>query len=233
MNILLLGPPGAGKGTQAKRLEEAYGLIQLSTGDMLRAAVAAGSELGNKAKAVMDSGGLVPDDLIVAMIDERTARPDCAGGVLFDGFPRTLAQAEVLENMLAAKGQRIDVVVEMRIVDEHLIDRIVGRFSCAACGAAYHDRFNRPREEGVCDLCDSTEFTRRGDDNAETMEKRLAAYHAQTKPILPFYEECGVLQLVDGMAPIDDVTHQIRRVLDEARGDDNVNQGLTRFKRFL
>lgn len=217
MNVLLLGPPGAGKGTQAKRLEETYGLVQLATGDMLRAEVADGSSLGVKAKAIMEAGSLVPDDLIIEMISDRMARPDCATGVLFDGFPRTVAQAEALEKMLGAKEQRIDLVIEVKVVDESLVERIVGRFTCPDCGAAYHDRFNQTKKEGVCDVCGGTEFHRRADDNAETMGKRLSAYHEQTQPLLPFYDERGVLRSVDGMAAIDDVTRQIQTVMDAAQ----------------
>ncbi len=216
MKLILLGPPGAGKGTQAKRLEEAYGIIQLSTGDMLRAAVRAGTEIGQKARAVMEAGGLVPDEIVVSIIAERIAQPDCAKGFILDGFPRTLAQAEALDKMLAERGSKIDHVIEMKVDDAALIERLSGRFSCASCGAAYHDHFNRPKVEGVCDVCGGREFVRRKDDAAETVAARLKAYHAQTAPLLPYYRKRGVLHTVDGMADIDEVTRQIRAALDGA-----------------
>jgi adenylate kinase len=213
MNIILLGPPGAGKGTQAKRLEERHGMVQLSTGDMLRAAIAAGTELGRRAKAIMDAGQLVSDDVMVGMIRERLGQPDVAKGFILDGFPRTVPQAEALDRMLAEIGKKLDRVVEMKVDDEALIDRVSGRFSCKKCGAAYHDRYNRPKREGVCDVCGGTEFQRRPDDNADTMKTRLAAYHSQTAPILPYYREKGLLATVDGMADIDEVTRQLEAAL--------------------
>jgi adenylate kinase len=214
MNIILLGAPGAGKGTQAKRLEERYRMVQLSTGDMLRAAVASGSELGRQAKEIMDAGELVPDDLVIRMISERIGEPDCAEGFLLDGFPRTTAQAEALDAMLAEKGLKLDAVVQIRVDEEALVERITGRFTCAACGAGYHDKFQRPEIEGVCDNCGGTDFVRRDDDNEETVRKRMDAYRAQTAPILPHYEAQGVLLGVDGMADIDEVTEQLYKVLD-------------------
>ncbi len=217
MNIVLLGPPGAGKGTQAKRLQDASGLVQLSTGDMLRAAVASGSEIGRKAKAIMAAGALVPDEIMIAMIGERVSQPDCAKGFILDGFPRTVPQAEALDRMLAASGKTLKHVIEMVVVDGALVDRISGRFSCAKCGAGYHDTYSQPKVKGRCDSCGSTEFNRRADDNAETVKARLAAYHAQTAPILPYYENRGLLRRVDGMAPMDDVTREIRAVLDLPR----------------
>jgi adenylate kinase len=218
MNVILLGPPGAGKGTQAKRLEKRHNLIQLSTGDMLRAAVASGSELGRKAKSVMDAGHLVPDDLMIAMIADRIGQADCAKGFILDGFPRTTPQAEALDRMLGAKGLQLHAVIEMQVDEEVLVDRITGRFTCARCGAGYHDRYQKPKMAGVCDNCGGTEFKRRVDDTEETVRTRLAAYHAQTAPILPYYRGRGVLQAVDGMASIDEVTRQIEGVLAAAMG---------------
>lgn len=216
MNLILLGPPGAGKGTQAQRLTERRGLVQLSTGDMLRAAVASGSEVGRTAKAVMEAGGLVPDGVMVRMIEERIEAPECAGGFILDGFPRTLAQAEALDDMLARKGHRLDAVIEMRVEDPALVERIAGRFSCAGCGAGYHDRFQPPGTEGVCDRCGGTAFTRRADDNAETVRARLAAYRAQTAPLLPYYRASGALRSVDGMAAVECVGGEIDEMLDGA-----------------
>jgi adenylate kinase len=213
MNIILLGPPGAGKGTQAQRLQQERGLVQLSTGDMLRAAVASGSELGNKAKGIMERGELVPDALMVGLIEDRIAQPDAAEGFILDGFPRTEAQAKALDQMLDKAGKKLDRVVEMEVDEKALTERIVGRFSCAKCGAGYHDKFKRPKVDGVCDVCGSKEFTRRKDDNAETMKTRMVAYRAQTEPLLPYYSARGVLRKVDGMAAMDAVYGQISAVL--------------------
>lgn len=213
MNIILLGPPGAGKGTQAQRLETRFGMVQLSTGEMLREAVASGSALGLKAKEIMEAGRLMPDDLMILMIGDRIDQPDCRKGFILDGFPRTTPQAMALDQMLAEKGLQLDYVVEMRADEEALVERICGRFSCAKCGAGYHDRFKQPRRAGVCDVCGGTEFTRRGDDNEATVRRRLEAYHAQTAPILPYYEEKGTLAVVDGMGDIDEVARQIEGVL--------------------
>jgi len=214
MNLLLLGPPGSGKGTQAKRLEDAYGLVQLSTGDMLRAAVRAGSEIGRRAKQIMDSGQLVPDEVVIQIIADRIALPDCRRGFILDGFPRTTAQAEALDAMLAAKGLVLDHVIELKVDEGILTDRIGGRFACAKCGAGYHDRYQKPKMEGVCDVCGSREFVRRADDRPETVAARLKTYRELTAPILPYYEGKGVLKRVDGMAPIDEVARQIRAILD-------------------
>ena len=209
MNLVLLGPPGAGKGTQAKLIEEKYGLIHLSTGDMLREAIASGSELGKQVKEIVESGALVPDTTIIQMIEARIAAPDCAKGFILDGFPRTVRQAEALDGMLERKHLKIDHVIELKVDDDALVKRISGRFSCAACGAGYHDAFKRPKTEGVCDDCGGKEFSRRKDDNPETVKARLEAYHAQTAPILPYYRERAVLRTVDGMADFDGVTVQI------------------------
>ena len=213
MNIILLGPPGAGKGTQAQRLQQERGMVQLSTGDMLRAAVASGSDLSRKAKGIMERGELVSDELIVGLIEDRIAQPDCAKGFILDGFPRTQAQAEALDRMLAASGARLDRVVEMEVDEAALAERIVGRYSCAKCGAGYHDKFKTPKVAGVCDVCGTKEFTRRKDDNAETVKTRMAAYRAQTEPLLPYYSARGVLRKVDGMAAMDEVYRQITGVL--------------------
>lgn len=213
MILLLMGPPGAGKGTQSKRLEEAYGLVQLSTGDMLRAAVASGSDLGNKAKEIMARGDLVPDDLIIDMIAARIEQADCAKGFILDGFPRTVPQAEALAAMLADKGLSLDHVIELTVDDDAMVKRITGRYTCAKCGKGYHDEFEKPAKDGVCDKCGATEFTRRADDNEGTVRNRLDAYHAQTAPILAYYKEQGVLNDVDGMADIDAVTAQLKGVI--------------------
>jgi len=217
VKLVLLGPPGAGKGTQAKRLEELRGLKQLSTGDMLRAAAAAGTPLGLQAKQVMEAGQLVRDDLMVALIEERIAQADCAKGFILDGFPRTVQQAEALDAMLAASGRGgIDLVIELAVDEPALIERIAGRYSCAKCGAGYHDKFKQPKVPGVCDRCGSTEFVRRPDDRAEAVAVRLEAYRKQTAPILPYYRARGLLRSVDGMAPPEEVAAAIDKLLDEA-----------------
>lgn len=214
MNIILLGPPGAGKGTQAKLLEDRRGLKQLSTGEMLRGAVAAGSELGRKAKVIMDRGDLVSDDIVVSIIAERLDNPDVKKGFILDGFPRNAAQARALDRMLEAKGLKLDAVVEMKVDDEALVGRIAGRYTCAKCGKGYHDQFERPKRDGVCDVCGSTEFIRRPDDNEATVRSRLDIYHKQTAPLAAYYAAEGILRSVEGMASIQEVTRQIEQVLN-------------------
>src|SRR5262249_13954674 len=216
MNLILLGPPGAGKGTQAKRLEQKHGLVQLATGDMLRAAIASGSELGRRVKAIMDAGRLVSDDIIIGMIAERIAQPDCAQGVILDGFPPTVPQAEALDAMLGERGQKLDHIILIEVDEPVLIDRLSGRFTCGNCGASYHERYHRPKVEGVCDICGSTNFVYRPDDRAETLKTRFEAYRNQTAPILPYYRAKGILRTIDGMAEIDEVTRQIEKIIAEA-----------------
>ncbi len=213
MNLILLGPPGAGKGTQAKLIEARSGARQLSTGDMLREAVAAGTEVGRQADAVMKRGELVSDDIVIAIISDAIEEPGRGKGFLLDGFPRTLAQAEALDRLLADKAKTLDAVVELRVDDEKLIKRLAGRFTCANCGEGYHDEFKQPRTPGVCDKCGATEFSRRADDNEETVRSRLKAYHAQTEPLIEFYRAAGKLVSVDGMRAIDDVDDEIQSKL--------------------
>lgn len=213
MRLILLGPPGAGKGTQAQRIVEKYGIPQLSTGDMLRAAVAAETEVGKRAKAVMDAGNLVSDEIVNAIVSERIDADDCAKGFILDGFPRTLVQADATEKMLAAKGMDLSVVIELRVDDKELVRRVAGRYSCSQCGTVYHDTDKKPSKEGVCDKCGSTHFKRRPDDNAETMTKRLEVYYKETSPLIGYYYAKGKLKVVDGMAEMDKVTADVEKIL--------------------
>ena len=214
MNIILLGPPGAGKGTQAKILVAERGMVQLSTGDMLRAVRASGSELGERFGELMDRGDLIPDDMIIEMIDARLDEPDCRNGAIFDGFPRTSGQAAALDEMLERKNLPLRAVIEMTVDEDALVERITGRYSCENRGAGYHDAFQRPAVEGVCDACGHTSFKRRPDDNAQTVRDRLTVYRRDTAPIIPHYEAQGLIQRVDGMADIDDVRAAIAAIMD-------------------
>jgi adenylate kinase len=214
MNIILLGPPGAGKGTQASRLEHERGMVQISTGDMLRAAVKAGTDVGRLADEIMKAGKLFPDDLMSQILGNRLDEPDTEQGVIFDGYPRTHAQAESLDQLLSERNRTLDYVIELAVEEDALVERITGRFSCTKCGEGYHDEFKLPRAEGLCDVCGNDQFKRRPDDNEETVRQRLAEYRAKTAPILPYYEQKGLVRRVDGMAPIQEVNRSIETILD-------------------
>ncbi len=211
--LILLGPPGAGKGTQARMLEEEFGLVQLSTGDLLRAAVAAGTEAGKRAKAVMEAGQLVSDEIVLAILKDRMAAPDTARGVILDGFPRTDGQAAALDSLLAAAGLRITAAVSLEVDDEAMVGRVSGRYTCAACGEGYHDDFKKPAHAGTCDKCGGTAMKRRADDNADTVRERLKAYHAQTAPLIAYYDGKGVLERIDAMGPIADVRRALAGIV--------------------
>ena len=214
--LILLGPPGAGKGTQARMLEERFGLVQLSTGDLLRAAVANGTDAGKQAKAVMEAGDLVSDDIVIAILRDRLTDADCARGVILDGFPRTTVQAEALDTLLAENGQRINAAISLDVDDAAMVDRISGRFTCGTCGEGYHDSFKAPKTQGQCDKCQGTDFRRRADDTAETVAARLDAYHAQTAPLIAFYDAQGALARVDAMGAIDDIALELGAIVTTA-----------------
>ena len=213
VNLILLGPPGAGKGTQARKLMEAFGLVQLSTGDLLRGAVAAGTDAGLAAKAVMERGELVSDEIVLAVLRERLDQPDVAAGTILDGFPRTAAQAGALDVLMADRGQRIDAVISLEVDDEAMVERVSGRYTCAACGEGYHDRFKRPARDGVCDNCGGTEMKRRADDNAETVRTRLSAYHADTAPLIDYYAARGTLTSIPAMGEIGDIADRMDAIV--------------------
>lgn len=213
MNVILIGPPGSGKGTQAKRIEAHYGITQISTGEVLRAEVANDSDLGRKVKKALDAGDLVPDDAIVALLSSRIGQNMSKKGFLFDGFPRTAGQAKALDAMLEEKNMKIGHVIELTVKDEEIVKRITGRYACAKCGAGYHDQYQKPVKEGVCDKCGGTKFTRRADDKAETVRSRLKTYHQQTTPVIAHYRKQGLVKSVDGMAPIDRVTAELNAIL--------------------
>ncbi|AFO91011.1 adenylate kinase [Phaeobacter inhibens] len=214
--LILLGPPGAGKGTQARKLEQGFGLVQLSTGDLLRAAVAAGTPAGLAAKAVMEAGELVSDEIVINILRDRLAEPDCAKGVILDGFPRTTVQAEALDRLLAESDQQINAAVSLEVDDAAMVARVAGRYTCGGCGEGYHDQFKQPRVAGTCDACGSTDMTRRADDNAETVTSRLAAYHAQTAPLISYYDGKGVLNRIDATGEINQIATALSAVVKSA-----------------
>ncbi|MDX1820749.1 MAG: adenylate kinase [Paracoccaceae bacterium] len=214
--LILLGPPGAGKGTQARMLQDRFGLVQLSTGDLLRAAVAAGTDAGRAAKAVMEAGALVSDDIVLAILKDRLAEPDTARGVILDGFPRTTVQAQALDDLLAQSGQRINAAISLEVDDAEMVARVAGRYTCATCGEGYHDHYKRPAVAGTCDKCGGTQMTRRADDNAATVGQRLTAYHAQTAPLIAYYEEQGTLQRIDAMGAIAEIAEGLSAIVQKA-----------------
>ena len=214
--LILLGPPGAGKGTQARMLEDKFGLVQLSTGDLLRDAVAAGTKAGKAAKAVMEAGDLVSDQIVIDILRDRMAQPDCTKGVILDGFPRTTVQAEALDGLLASNNQKINAAISLEVEGAEMVVRISGRYTCAGCGEGYHDTFKMPVEDGKCDKCGHTEFKRRADDNAETVVSRLAAYHAQTAPLIDYYDSHSVLKRTDAMGQIDDIARDLQGIVGDA-----------------
>lgn len=211
--LILLGPPGAGKGTQARMLEDRFGLVQLSTGDLLRAAVAAGTPAGLAAKTVMEAGGLVSDEIVLAILKDRMAEPDTARGVILDGFPRTAGQAEALDRLLAEAGGRVTAAISLEVDDAAMVGRVSGRYTCAGCGEGYHDEFKLPATAGACDKCGGTAFKRRADDNAETVRARLEAYHAQTAPLIAHYRAMGVLETIDAMGPIESIAEGLGTIV--------------------
>jgi len=213
VNLILLGPPGAGKGTQARMLEETFGLVQLSTGDLLREAVAAGTEAGLAAKAVMEKGELVSDEIVIAILSDRLDQPDVTRGTILDGFPRTEAQAAALDDLLSARGQKIDAAISLEVDDEAMVARVSGRYTCAACGEGYHDEFKQPATAGTCDKCQGTDFKRRADDNAETVRTRLTAYHAQTAPLISYYDARGALTRVPAMGDIGQIAASLGEIV--------------------
>jgi len=213
--LILLGPPGAGKGTQARMLQEQFGLVQLSTGDLLRAAVAAGTEAGKQAKAVMEAGDLVSDEIVIAILRDRMADDDCERGVILDGFPRTTAQAEALDDLMSESDTKIDAAISLEVDDAAMVTRIAGRYTCGNCGEGYHDKFKQPQTEGTCDKCGGTEMSRRADDNAETVSQRLKAYHAQTAPLIAYYDDKCALKRVDAMGDIDTIAKELTAIVEK------------------
>ncbi|WP_071673858.1 adenylate kinase [Nioella nitratireducens] len=215
VNLILLGPPGAGKGTQARMLEDTFGLVQLSTGDLLRDAVAKGTAAGTAAKAVMEKGDLVSDEIVIAILSDRLDQPDVTKGTILDGFPRTEAQAAALDELLADRGQKIDAAISLDVDDEAMVARVSGRYTCSTCGEGYHDEFKQPATVGVCDKCQSNEFKRRADDNADTVRTRLSAYHAQTAPLISYYDNRGALSRVHAMGDIGDIAASLGAIVTE------------------